>query len=68
MFFDSETKTASRDALLSATNIREQMIKSHVKMNFQFLDAVLPYFTDLNVEMQSSRTKIHCLCDSVCTV
>lgn len=62
MFFDTETK---QDRLESAPIIQSKLESPYIKIYFEFLDATLPYFTELNIEMQSTTTKIHRLHERV---
>lgn len=62
-FFQAESTMG--DDGPAATTIVNQLKKPDVKMTFDFLDAILPNFTILNLEMQSASTKIYIIYDRV---
>lgn len=49
------------DKLKSTENIFLRLNDTTIKIYLEFLDYILPYFNDLNREMQSETSKIHLL-------
>ncbi|XP_068990425.1 zinc finger BED domain-containing protein 5-like [Neodiprion pinetum] len=62
------TDAVYEDKVLAADMILSRLKEKYVKIHLQFLEYVLPYFTNLNLEMQSEETKIHQLYSRVSTV
>lgn len=58
---------SNRD-LLAAENILQKLNDPTTKLFLQFLDFVLPFFTNLNKEMQSESPKIHILYKNVTNI
>lgn len=62
------TQEALAQKIVSAQNILNKLHDPSVKLYLYFLEFVLPFFVDLNVEMQSETVKIHKLYKKVETV
>ncbi|XP_075543858.1 zinc finger BED domain-containing protein 5-like [Dermacentor variabilis] len=58
-------KAATDDRLLAAEAILEKLTDPSTKLYLEFLEYVLPFFTNLNKEMQSEETRIHLLHEKV---
>ncbi|CAN7975462.1 unnamed protein product, partial [Ixodes persulcatus] len=54
-------KAATEDRLLAAETILEKLKDPSTRLYLEFLEYVLPLFTNLNKEMQSEDTRIHLL-------
>ncbi|KAL3231300.1 hypothetical protein MRX96_023346 [Rhipicephalus microplus] len=52
-------KAATEDRVLAAEAILEKLSNPSTKLYLEFLEYVLPFFTNLNKEMQSEETRIH---------
>lgn len=59
------TSAALNDGLDNAKIILDRLTNPLTLMYFEFLDFVLPFFIDLNIEMQSTTVKIHVVYDKV---
>lgn len=59
---------SSKNDVLLAENILQKLQDIQNKLYFQFLEYVLPFFNQLNREMQSESPKIHNLFEKVTTV
>lgn len=55
------TNAHLNDEILAAESIVNRLKDPSVKMYLHFLNFVLPHFTNLNLEMQSEKIKIHTL-------
>lgn len=62
------TDAAFEDKLLASDMILHRLKEKYVKLYLQFLEFVLQYLTNLNLEMQSEETKIHRLYSQVSLV
>ncbi|KAL1446714.1 hypothetical protein MTO96_044491, partial [Rhipicephalus appendiculatus] len=58
-------KAAIEDRLLAAEAILEKLSDPSTKLYLEFLEYMLPFFTNLNKEMQSEETRIHLLHEKV---
>lgn len=58
-------KAATEDRVLAAEAILEKLSNPSTKLYLEFLEYVLPFFTNLNKEMQSEETRIHLLHEKV---
>nr|XP_037290874.1 uncharacterized protein LOC119186301 [Rhipicephalus microplus] len=58
-------KAATEDHVLAAEAILEKLSNPSTKLYLEFLEYVLPFFTNLNKEMQSEETRIHLLHEKV---
>lgn len=59
------TDAVSQNDLLVAENILTKLKDPTTKLFLQFLDFILPFFTNLNKEMQSESPKIHMIYKNV---
>jgi hypothetical protein len=62
------TDAVSPNDTLAAENILSKLNNPVTKLFFQFLEFALPFFTNLNKEMQSEIPKLHLLYKNVCNV
>nr|XP_050051083.1 uncharacterized protein LOC126547226 [Dermacentor andersoni] len=58
-------KAATDDRLLAVEAILEKLTDPSTKLYLEFLEYVLPFFTNLNKELQSEETRIHLLHEKV---
>lgn len=59
------TSAALNDGLENAKIILDRLTNPLTLLYFEFLDFVLPFFIDLNIEMQSTTVKIHVVYDII---
>jgi len=59
------TSAALNDGLDNAKIILDRLTNPLTLLYFEFLDFVLPFFIDLNIEMQSTTVKIHLVYDRI---
>lgn len=59
------TSAALNDGLENAKIILDRLTNPLTLLYFEFLDFVLPFFIDLNIEMQSTTVKIHVVYDRI---
>ena len=62
------TDAALSERIMAAEKILHDLKDPTNKLYLQFLEFILPFFTDLNKMMQSERPKIHLMYDSVSVV
>lgn len=62
------TDAVSQNDLLAAENILTKLRDPTTKLFLQFLDFILPFFTNLNKEMQSESPKIHLIYKNVTNI
>ncbi|KAL3179057.1 hypothetical protein MRX96_038303 [Rhipicephalus microplus] len=58
-------KAVTEDRVLAAEAILEKLSNPSTKLYLEFLEYMLPFFTNLNKEMQSEETRIHLLHEKV---
>lgn len=52
-------KAATEDCVLAAEALLEKLSNPFTKLHLEFPEYMLPFFTNLNKEMQSEKTRIH---------
>lgn len=62
------TDAVSNNDLLAAENILTKLNDPTTKLFLLFLDFALPFFNDLNREMQSEKPKLHLLYKNICNI
>lgn len=61
-------KAAMTEKILAAETIAARLREQYAKMYLQFLEYALPFFHNLNIEMQAEDTKLHVLYERVAAV
>lgn len=59
---------ASQRDLLATESISNKLNDPTAKLFLQFLDFILPFFNNLNREMQAEKPKLHLLYRNICNI